>query len=279
MSTDKKKSLYDIKNYKKKLDATDEIILKKFNEIINEYLLHLLDNIVLKNMDYFNFILLRGLKTLTHIFNILLLYTKNINLTVYHCKKAYLFYVEFIGQIGNDNHSYLQLNSKDATLFVYKKTIFEINNEYRKTFEISDIEERDIFDYINKYTEIYNEIIVSAIDNENMGDNKSKLSYLMYVQKNIKKIVNKLISSSYSIKKKNEFCDNYLYYKTLLEKKKLIKDECTFFNLSNLFFKKFKDGFVISTDNIYIKLNDNSCDFKINNVSPAKFTKWLFNCK
>ena len=279
MSTDKKKSLYDIKNYKKKLDATDEIILKKFNEIINEYLLHLLDNIVLKNMDYFNFILLRGLKTLTHIFNILLLYTKNINLTVYHCKKAYLFYVEFIGQIGNDNHSYLQLNSKDATLFVYKKTIFEINNEYRKTFEISDIEERDIFDYINKYTEIYNEIIVSAIDNENMGDNKSKLSYLMYVQKNIKKIVNKLISSSYSIKKKNKFCDNYLYYKTLLEKKKLIKDECTFFNLSNLFFKKFKDGFVISTDNIYIKLNDNSCYFKINNLSSAKFTKWLFNCK
>ena len=167
-------------------------------------------------MDYFNFILLRGLKTLTHIFNILLLYTKNIELTVYHCKKAYLFYVEFIGQIGNDNHSYLQLNSKDATLFVYKKTIFEINNEYRKTFEISDIEERDIFSYISKYTEIYNEIIVSVIDNENMGDNKSKLSYLMYIQKNIKKIVSKLISSNYSMNKKNEFCDIYLYKKTLL---------------------------------------------------------------
>ena len=230
-------------------------------------------------MDYFNFILLRGLKTLTHIFNILLLYTKNINLTVYHCKKAYLFYVEFIGQIGNDNHSYLQLNSKDATLFVYKKTIFEINNEYRETFEISDMEERDIFDYINKYTEIYNEILMSALDNENMCDNKSKLSYLMYIQKNIKKIVNKLILSTHSIKKKNEFCDNYLYYKTLIEKKKLIKNECTFFNLSNLFFKKFTDGFVISTNNIYIKLNDNSCDFKINNLSPGKFTKWLFNRK
>jgi hypothetical protein len=279
MSTDKKKSLNDIKNYKKKLDATHEIILKNYNEIINEYLLHFLDTIFFKNMDYFNFILLRGLKTLTHIFNILLLYTKNINLTVYHCKKAYLFYVEFIGQIGNDNHSYLQLNSKDATLFVYKKTIFEINNEYRETFEISDMEERDIFDYINKYTEIYNEILMSALDNENMCDNKSKLSYLMYIQKNIKKIVNKLILSTHSIKKKNEFCDNYLYYKTLIEKKKLIKNECTFFNLSNLFFKKFTDGFVISTNNIYIKLNDNSCDFKINNLSPGKFTKWLFNRK
>ena len=64
--------------------------------------------------------------TLKHIFNTLLLYTKNLNLTVYHCKKAYLFYVEFITQIGDENHSFLQLNSKDAVIFLYKKTIFEI---------------------------------------------------------------------------------------------------------------------------------------------------------
>ena len=279
MSIDKKKCLYDIQNYNKKLDTPDEIILKKFNEIINEYLLHLIDNVILKDIVYSNFILVRGLKTLTHIFNILLLYTKNIHLTVYHCKKAYLFYVEFIGQIGNDNHSYLQLNSKDATLFVYKKTIFELNNEYRKTFEISDIEERDIFNYISKYTEIYNGIIGSVIDNENMSDNKNKLSYLMYIQKNLKKITKKLVLSKNIIKDKVTFCDNYLYYKILLEKKKLIKDECTFFNLSNLFFKKFKDGYMISNDDIYKKLNDNNCEFKINNLSPPKFTKWLFNCK
>ena len=279
MSIEKKKCLYNIQNYNKKLDAPNEIILKKFNEIINEYLLHFIDNNILKNIDYSNFILVRGLKTLTHIFNLLLLYTKNINLTVYHCKKAYLFYVEFIGQIGNDNHSYLQLNSKDATLFVYKKTIFEINNEYRKTLEISDIEERDTFNYISKYTEIYNGIIESVIDNENMSDNKNKLSYLMYIQKNLKKIVTKLLISKNITKDKIEFCNNYLYYKTLLEQKKLMKDECTFFNLSNLFFKKFKDGHIITHDNIYKKLNDNNCEFKINNLSPSKFTKWLFDCK
>ena len=60
------------------------------------------------------------------------MYTKNLELTVHHCKKAFLYYVEFIGQIGDDNHTFLQLNSKDATLFVYKKTIFDINNEYKK---------------------------------------------------------------------------------------------------------------------------------------------------
>ena len=279
MSADKNKSLFDIKNYNKKLNISDDVILKKFNEIINEYLLHLIDNIVLTNNNYSNFILLRGLKTLSHIFNILLLYTKNLDLTVYHCKKAYLFYVEFIGQIGNDKNSYLQLNSKDATLFVYKKTIFEINNEYRKSFEISNIEEKNLFEYINKYTHIYNEIIESSINNENMMDNKSKLSYIMYIQKNLKKIVNKLILSNYPITEKIQFCDNYSYYKNILEKKKLVNDECTFFNLSNLFFKKFKDGEKITQKKIYQKLNDRICENKLNDLSPSKFTKWLFNCK
>ena len=48
----------------------------------------------------------------------LLLYTKNIDLTISHCNKALYYYIEFIGQIGDENHSYLQLNSKDATLFI-----------------------------------------------------------------------------------------------------------------------------------------------------------------
>ena len=36
------------------------------------------------------------------------------------------------------------------------------------------------------YIHIYNEIIESSINNENMMDNKSKLSYIMYIQKKIK---------------------------------------------------------------------------------------------
>ena len=69
-----------------------------------------------------------------------------------------MFYVEFIGQIGDDNNSYLQLNSKrDATFFVYKKTIFELNNEYRKQFVLSETEKQK-FKYIDIYTRVLNEI-------------------------------------------------------------------------------------------------------------------------
>src|SRR5210317_348621 len=72
-----------------------------------------------------------------YIYNFLLLYTKNLDLTIYHTQKSILYYIEFIGQIGDDNHSFLKLNSKDATLFTYKKTIFDVNQEYRKEYEES----------------------------------------------------------------------------------------------------------------------------------------------
>ncbi len=128
MEKEKTTSIFETKNYNKSLNTNTKTILRKFCGLVNEYLFHITENIIIQNHEYYIFIVLRGLSTIKHIFNILLMYTKNLELTVYHTKKAYLFYVEFIGQIREDNNSYLQLNSKDATLFVYKKTIFEINN-------------------------------------------------------------------------------------------------------------------------------------------------------
>ena len=93
-----------------------------------------------------------------------------------------MYYVEFIGQIGDINHSYLQLNSKDAMLFIYKKTIFELNNEYRKTFSLTD-EEVIIFDFINNSIQMYNDIILFIIDNDNLQNRDTRLSYIMYIQK------------------------------------------------------------------------------------------------
>ena len=106
--------------------------------IINEYLKHYFDNIYIQNPIYYKYVIKRGIINLNHVFKILLIYTKNLDMIYYNCQKSYIYYIEFIGQIGEDNHSFLQLNSKDASLFVYKKTIFDINNDIRKDY-ISDI--------------------------------------------------------------------------------------------------------------------------------------------
>ena len=171
-----KLSLLDTKNYNTELDADISEITESFYKIMNEYLFHITDNILIQNIDYYIFIIIRGFNMLKHIFNVLLLYTKNLSLSIHHCKKAYLFYVEFIGQIGNDNHSYLQLNSKDAILFVYKKTIFEINNEFRKQFELK-LNEKDKFKYVDKLTSIYTEILEFVINNENLKSEKKNELY------------------------------------------------------------------------------------------------------
>jgi hypothetical protein len=44
----------------------------------------------------------------------------------YHAIKSFYIYIEFIEQIAEDHHSFLKLYSRDATLFVYKKTIYGI---------------------------------------------------------------------------------------------------------------------------------------------------------
>jgi|TARA_Y100000389_G_scaffold152467_1_gene152481 hypothetical protein len=277
MSNSDKFSLHNINNYNSKLNSLDNEITNEFCKIINEYLYHINNNILIQNIKYYIFIIIRGLNMIKHIFNVLLLYTKNLRVTVHHCKKAYLFYVEFIGQIGNDNHSYLQLNSKDAILFVYKKTIFEINNEYRKQYHLNNHVEGKLFEYINKFSTLYIEILEFVLDNDNMNL-ESKMSYVMYIQKMSNKIINKITLSNKNLLSKIDSCDKYIYYKNLLETKNIKIDECLFFNLSNFFIKKIQNK-TISQKQIYEKLYNNSCDTNLKQMSPLKFTNWLFNGK
>ena len=78
--------------------------------------------------------MIKGINNTVYIYNFLLMYTKNLELTLYHTQKSIIYYIEFISQIGNEANNLLQLNSKDATLFIFKKTIFEISEESRIKF-------------------------------------------------------------------------------------------------------------------------------------------------
>jgi hypothetical protein len=107
---------------------------------------------------------MKGIKNVFYIFNFLLLYTKNLELTIYHTQKAILYFIEFIGQIGDDSHSFLKLNTKDASLFIYKKTIFEVNNDFRKSYEESE-ETKTKMEMLHLYIETYNNIMLKIIEN------------------------------------------------------------------------------------------------------------------
>ncbi len=103
----------------------------------------------------FNFIILRGLETTTHVFRYVLLYTQNLDAAYHHAQKSIYYYLEFIAQIAEQRNAFLQLSSRDAITYVYKKTIYLINNMESKKLK------NDIINTMNTYMQLY----------KNMGDN------------------------------------------------------------------------------------------------------------
>ena len=126
-------SLNLLTNYLPAIQETNDELYQYYIALLQTLLNHIYTNITIKNVEYLKYIINYGIETITHIYKLLLLYTKNATLTVHHCEKSILFYVEFITQIGDDNHSFLQLTSKDAVMFLYKKTLFELEENYVKS--------------------------------------------------------------------------------------------------------------------------------------------------
>lgn len=196
-------SLQNLDNYLKTVNPKLRL-LNLYNRIITEYLELCKNNININDPTYAKFIIHKGIEMISHIFNTIFLYTKNSDLCDHYCNKASHYYIEFIGQIGEDSHSFLQLNSKDAILFVYKKTIFDLNQEYRKNYIITD-NDKILFDSIKKETELINKLVFYLLTNINYNgvksyiteclENKSKILHTFDYKKTSPKIYYNIIDN------------------------------------------------------------------------------------
>jgi len=133
------------------------------NDVIDKYIQVLVEycnavskqKFVITSPNMFNFIILRGLETTTHVFKYVLLYTQNLEAAYHHAQKSIYYYLEFIAQVAEQRNAFLQLSSRDAITYVYKKTIYLINNlESKKS-------KSDIINTMNTYMQLY----------KNTGDN------------------------------------------------------------------------------------------------------------
>lgn len=262
-------SLQNIENYKSDYTHTTSEIFTKYVGIINEYFLQCLDTLQLRDITYYKFIIYKGLETITHVFKLILLYTKNLNITYTHCQKSLYYYVEFISQIDNDSHSFLQLNSKDAALFVYKKTIFEINNEYRKEF-VSINNSCDMTTNIDIATQLYYNIISSLL-NEYKFTQTNKCGFINYVSKHNNSLIKNILNLTLN-KTEKEFTQKLnliAYFNQTLDLNILKKIEYL-----NYFTKCLKKK---NTSQVQLveKLSCNEKN-KYINKSYVKFTNWIF---
>jgi hypothetical protein len=182
-------SLMNSENYKKNLDYDISEITKKYADIIIEYITFINENIKVKNKRFIKFIIIRGLDTITHVFNYILYFTKNLEITYYHCQKSFYFYIEFVSQITEEEKIFLELTTRDATTYVYKKTIFDVNRELKKNNEINNKEFRENIDIVCNYIKLFQTYLLKIIKIENIEIDK--IHYIAKLTDNIILLKNK----------------------------------------------------------------------------------------
>lgn len=152
-------TISSIENYKAILQK-EEICsyIKNYIQIIQDFIKHGHEDLNIEQNEYMFYIIKQGISTLYHVSNFIMMYTKNKELVYYHLQKCLYYYVEFINQMIRENQNFLQFTTKDAILFIYKKTIFDIDQEYVKLIHHQDLE-KEYMQYISNCIELYNTII------------------------------------------------------------------------------------------------------------------------
>ena len=270
----------NVDNYNKTFEFTEtKTYVSRYVELINEYMLYVVENMIIQDDTYLLFLIRRGVETIMHCFKFLLMYTKNLELTVYQCKKALYYYIEFIGQISDVSlhHSYLQLNSKDATLFVYKKTIYDINNVYRKNFAL-DNKEQQFLNSISNIMMLFNATLFHLLQKERLKYEK-KESIIHFAVDKSASIIDKLFNSGKCIliDSKTELClfvfQNFQTYDV---------DTIKYSNICEIFVKKLRkysneETLLDIKTRIKEKINDNKSIKNLSEMSPLRYINWLLH--
>jgi len=269
------KSLYNIDNYKKNYSNEIQDYINSYVVLIKYFIQLICESSEIKDLENCKFLILRGVDCLAHIYNILLLYTKNIELVTYHCNKASHYFVEFISQIGSDSHSFLQLNTKDAILFVYKKTIFDINQEFRTNYKYND---KDNF-YIHNikiFTLSFNKminIIICCFISHNKKDIFNSKTILKFINEKIDLLININHYTKNSLESNETFMKNKLTIIDFFILRELNAEDLLYIEL--LIKKINKANY--ETKKIYNKLQHPDFDDNKRKLTINKLIKWVLD--
>ena len=255
-------SLHNVENFHPTLETNTSMLMDKYSDVIINYFHYIHKNISSKNNVLNKFIITRGLDTITHVFLYLLHYTNNSSIALYYCEKASYFYVEFVTQISTDETSFLQLSSRDATNYVYKKTIFEIKHakQQPESYSEESIDKMTVIEScLNGYKLLFYKII------------HSDLAYNIHITE-VSDLIHKI--NAITIDK-----DNIAI---------LIRIIDTFYNKIKgieKFLEIIKNIVKKATSNLHVLLvtqqniQSNECDEHMASLPPDKFIKWVTTSK
>jgi hypothetical protein len=174
---------YSLKNdqiYMTEIEQNVSDINTSLIELCVKYYKYINNKNDFKNNNHSRFLIERGLDTIINVFKIVLLHTRNFNASYFYSEKAVYLYVEFIEQITKDEHKYLKLSSRDAMLYVYKKSIYELNTQKNiKTTNESLVKIKLINDYIDLFMLLTTKLIEHDFSNLEQMDTIRKICLII----------------------------------------------------------------------------------------------------
>ena len=162
-------ALDDTLNYNYVLSNPLVDCFKTYVEIINAYFVQY-KRIQTPIKTLHTYLLDKGICTINHIFKLMLLYTKNLDLTNHYCRQTIGYYVEFIEQNMKHQDNDI-INYNNASRFSYSKTIDKLIKHYRKTsytelddhsaelLSVAEEKEADLYSMLNMLMEVYSKLI------------------------------------------------------------------------------------------------------------------------
>lgn len=145
-------SLKNTENYKENLDANLTDIYISLKMLLHQYIKCCSE--ISENID--RKYLLKGFKIIFNVYKMILMYSKNLELTKLYTANSIYYYIEYINQIHNKDSEiiFVDLTLHDAILYVYRKSIYEVSDSYKKKFKLNE-EENVIYNTINKLSLVY----------------------------------------------------------------------------------------------------------------------------
>jgi hypothetical protein len=221
-----------------------------------------MESIRIQDEIYKKYVIKKGGLTIEHIFNFLLYYTLNIDLTYHHCEQGFIYYIEFISQmIINGDSTLLALSSKDAVLFVLKKTIFDISKEYRELNPLSENDNKKL-NLVKNFTSTYKNILFLYIDGLKFDSEKVIKEN---ETKSIKNIVINMLYNEIIENNNTNPIDVINYFIDFIRNKEELSI-CNKLNVIEQFIKKYNKQF-ITMDKLQNKLQYEMVDNVLNDAN------------
>lgn len=156
----------------------------KYVTLINDFLNYSFNNLNNDSIPIFKNNIQKGIQAITHIFKIVLIKSNDINQTIDITQKCFFYYVEFVTQIENSN-DHIQLSLNDAIIFLYKKSIFQFDENENNIIEYSKNNLYHISYNLQKLIEIHNELLyyyISVFEFHNTSFNDFTKSIYVFTE-------------------------------------------------------------------------------------------------